>query len=82
MGNEFTKNVIIQRKQDGLLAIIIKTTARMITVIFETSRRWKVKEWSRNYIENFFNVIGKTEAIDLQKASEDMKKFLEKSLNH
>ena len=82
MGNEFTKNVIIQRKQDGLLAIIIKTTARMITVIFETSRSWKVKEWSRNYIENFFNIIGETEAIDLQKASEDMKKFLEKSLNH
>lgn len=82
MQEGFINNKIIQRRSDGLTAVIIKTTPRMITVIFQTSRSWKVKEWSKNYIENFFNIIGETEAIDLQQVSEDMKKSFEKILTY
>lgn len=82
MQEGFINNKIIQRRSDGLTAVIIKTTPRMITVIFQTSRSWKVKEWSKNYIENFFNIIGETKAIDLQQVSEDMKKSFEKILTY
>ena len=82
MNEKFINNVIIQRRQDGLVAVIIKVTPKMITVLFQTSRSWKVTDWSKHYIESFFNIIGNTEAIDLQKVSEDMKKAFEKFLSN